>query len=101
MKIALVSPIEESVPPEKYGGTEWIVYHLARGLGKMGHTVDLYAPGNSRKEEFYRLIPTCEHSIRSIEPYVHNQKLRETKKFTSVADTVKQLSSNQYNVIHN
>ncbi len=43
MKIALIAPIEETVPPQKYGGTEWIVYALAHGLGKKGHKVDLYA----------------------------------------------------------
>ena len=34
MRIALIAPIEETVPPRGYGGIEWIVYHLAHGLGR-------------------------------------------------------------------
>jgi len=50
MKIALVAPVEESVPPKLYGGIEWIVYYLAHYLGKKGHSIDLYATGDSEHE---------------------------------------------------
>ncbi len=41
MRIALVSPVEEDVPPPKYGGTELVVGNLCDGLVTAGHEVDL------------------------------------------------------------
>lgn len=46
-KIALVAPLWIRVPPVGYGGTEWIVYHLANELTRRGHDVTLFASGNS------------------------------------------------------
>ena len=48
MKIAQVAPLWFSIPPEKYGGIEWIVYHLCEGLTKKGHEVTLFASGDSK-----------------------------------------------------
>jgi glycosyltransferase involved in cell wall biosynthesis len=48
MRIAQVSPLGESVPPRKYGGTERIVSYLTETLVAMGHEVTLYASGDSR-----------------------------------------------------
>jgi glycosyltransferase involved in cell wall biosynthesis len=48
MKIAMLVPIVESIPPEKYGGTERVVYHLTEELVKMGHDVTLFASGDSK-----------------------------------------------------
>lgn len=47
MKIALLAPIIESVPPKKYGGTERVVHALAEELVKKGHNVTLFASGDS------------------------------------------------------
>ncbi|PIZ88533.1 MAG: glycosyl transferase [Candidatus Nealsonbacteria bacterium CG_4_10_14_0_2_um_filter_38_17] len=48
LKIAQVAPLWFSVPPKKYGGTEWIVYNLCEGLTKLGHRVVLFASGDSK-----------------------------------------------------
>ncbi len=48
MRIALVAPPFICVPPEKYGGTELFIAHLAVGLKKLGHDVVLYTNGESR-----------------------------------------------------
>lgn len=48
MRIALISPLYESVPPKLYGGTERIVANLCRGLTDLGHTVTLFASGDSQ-----------------------------------------------------
>lgn len=101
MKIALVAPIEETVPPEGYGGTEWIVYHLAHGLGKRGHTVDLYAPGNSKKEDYYTLIPTVEKSIRQDPVFGPNPQMREIAKYKVVSDLIKIFQHTDYDIVHN
>lgn len=47
MRIALIAPIIERVPPKKYGGTERVVYEITEGLVKRGHDVTLFASGDS------------------------------------------------------
>ncbi len=50
MKIAMVAPIWERVPPEKYGGIELVVHLLTEELVRRGHEVTLFATGNSVTE---------------------------------------------------
>jgi glycosyltransferase involved in cell wall biosynthesis len=47
VRIAEIAPPWVRVPPERYGGIEWIVSILTDGLVDRGHDVTLYAPGNS------------------------------------------------------
>jgi len=47
MRIAQISPLHESVPPRRYGGTERVVYHLTEELVRRGHAVTLFASGDS------------------------------------------------------
>ena len=47
MRIALVSPLYESVPPVTYGGTERVIGALANELAARGHDVTLFAAGGS------------------------------------------------------
>jgi glycosyltransferase involved in cell wall biosynthesis len=46
-KIALFSTPWEAVPPKKYGGTELVVYNLAQGLVRQGHSVVVFTTGDS------------------------------------------------------
>jgi glycosyltransferase involved in cell wall biosynthesis len=62
VKIALLAPFEEPVPPEKYGGTERVVHSLAEGLVGLGHDVTLFASGDSHTSA--RLVPCVKHSLR-------------------------------------
>src|SRR5687768_13205193 len=62
MRIAQVSPLYESVPPKRYGGTERVVSYLSEELVRQGHEVTLYASGDSRTAA--RLIPAAEKSLR-------------------------------------
>jgi glycosyltransferase involved in cell wall biosynthesis len=48
MRIALIAPPFIAVPPQRYGGTELFLAHLARGLHARGHEVTVYANGDSR-----------------------------------------------------
>jgi len=50
MRIAMVAPIWETVPPTAYGGIELIVDLLARYLAEAGHEVTLFATGDSTCE---------------------------------------------------
>jgi hypothetical protein len=50
MRIAEIAPPWVRVPPEGYGGIEWIVSILTDGLVDRGHDVTLYAPATPRAE---------------------------------------------------
>jgi glycosyltransferase involved in cell wall biosynthesis len=47
MRIAQVAPLSESVPPMLYGGTERVVANLTDELVRQGHSVTLFASGDS------------------------------------------------------
>ncbi len=47
MRIALVAPLAEAVPPKFYGGTERVVSWLAEELVRQGHRVTLFASAES------------------------------------------------------
>ncbi len=101
MKIALIAPLEESIPPKYYGGIEWIVYYIAHLMGKKGHTVDLYATGDSQKEEFYSIVPIVEKGLRTLAPYSSDPHLRESAKWLGIAQTIKLISKQNYDIVHN
>lgn len=48
MRIAMVAPLTESVPPRMYGGTERVVSVLTEELVRRGHDVTLFASGESQ-----------------------------------------------------
>lgn len=62
MRIAQVSPLYESVPPQLYGGTERIVSYLTEELVREGHDVTLYASGDSMTAA--RLRPVLDRALR-------------------------------------
>jgi glycosyltransferase involved in cell wall biosynthesis len=101
MKIALIAPVEETIPPQKYGGIEWIVYQLAHGMGAKGHEVDLYASADSRKESYYNLIPIADVAVRVRKEYYDNLPKREEEKVNAVHRTVELMKGKQYDIIHN
>jgi glycosyltransferase involved in cell wall biosynthesis len=62
MRIAQIAPLDESVPPKLYGGTERIVSYLTEELVAQGHDVSLFASADSQTSA--RLIPCCERAYR-------------------------------------
>jgi len=62
MRIAQVSPLWESVPPQLYGGTERIVSYVTEELVRLGHDVTLFASGDSRTAA--RLEAICPQALR-------------------------------------
>lgn len=101
MKIALIADTQESVPPQKYGGSEWIVYYLALGLGKKGHQVDLFASGDSEKNSFYTLFPTIPSGLRLHAQYNTSAKMYEMSNMLSLTKAAELINMNQYDIIHN
>jgi len=66
LRIALVAPPYERVPPEAYGGTERIVHALAQELDARGHDLTVFASGDS--EVAGTLVPTVPQSLRASGP---------------------------------
>jgi glycosyltransferase involved in cell wall biosynthesis len=62
MRIAQVSPLFESVPPQSYGGTERVVSYLTEDLVRQGHDVTLFASGDSVTSA--ELVAVTERSLR-------------------------------------
>jgi glycosyltransferase involved in cell wall biosynthesis len=79
MKIAQVSPLYESVPPKRYGGTESVIHHLTEELISRGHEVTLFASGDSVTSA--KLVPACKNALRldadCIDPFVHHFNMME------------------------
>lgn len=62
MRIAQVSPLYESVPPQLCGGTERVVSYLTEELVRQGHEVTLFASGDSITQA--RLVAPCARALR-------------------------------------
>ncbi len=96
MRVALVSPLFESVPPRLYGGTERVVDWLCRGLADAGVDVTLFASGDSSVSAQADLIPVVDQALRLrtrpvTDPIAYNLKL--------MAEVASRAS--RFDVIHN
>jgi glycosyltransferase involved in cell wall biosynthesis len=56
LRIAIVAPLMESVPPKLYGGTERVASYLTEELVRAGHEVTLFASGDSRTRARLRAV---------------------------------------------
>jgi glycosyltransferase involved in cell wall biosynthesis len=93
VRIAMVAPLMESIPPRNYGGTERVVSLLTEELVRRGHEVTLFASGDS--ETSADLVACCERGLR-LDPDVTDY----------VAYTVTQLATvyqqaEKFEVVHN
>ena len=94
MRVALLSPLFESVPPRLYGGTERVIYNLCRGLNDANVEVTLFASGDSSVDS--RIIPIIDQATRLrktplTEPNVYNFRM-----LSKVAEM-----SWEFDIIHN
>jgi glycosyltransferase involved in cell wall biosynthesis len=62
LRVAIVAPLYESVPPRLYGGTERVVSYLTEALVAQGHQVTLFATADSRTRA--RLRPMAPQGLR-------------------------------------
>lgn len=73
MKIAQIAPIIETIPPEKYGGTERVISTLTEELVKRGHEVTLFASGDSRTSaKLFSVFHTALRKANIENTYGHN-----------------------------
>lgn len=93
MHIAMLAPLMEAIPPQRYGGTERVVSLLTEELVDRGHYVTLFASGDSQTSA--ELVPCCERGLR-LDPDVTDY----------LAYTITQLDAvyrraGEFDVIHN
>lgn len=98
MRILLVSPWEERVPPRKYGGTELVVYNLCEGLVERGHEVYLVASGNSKTSA--HLLPVIKKSIREMFKKDLNM-WRDYYKYSGIARVLETINKLKPDIVHN
>lgn len=98
MNIALLSPLEESVPPERYGGIERVVYQLAQQLIALGHDVTLLASGDSVTPA--KLIPITTKALRRL-PRMNNVKIFDSLKVIGIAKIIAYVQKHPFDIIHN
>ena len=92
MRIAQISPLAESVPPKLYGGTERIVSYLTEELVRQGHTVTLFASGDSKTSA--ELHPVVNTALR-FAPQVKDPHLFTLLQFEAV-----RARAAEFDVIH-
>lgn len=95
MKIALLAPIAEKVPPPAYGGTEAVVYTLAEELHRRGHDVTLFASGDS--EVSCKLVPIAEKAVGS----GIDIATREALNLSAIAEAVGHIRKGKFDIVHN
>lgn len=93
MRIAMVAPLIEAVPPALYGGTERVVSVLTEELVRRGHHVTLFASGDSQTTA--DLVACCPRALR-LDPEVRDY----------LAPTMVQLGqvyqrASEFDLIHN
>ncbi|MDB6061361.1 MAG: glycosyltransferase [Verrucomicrobiaceae bacterium] len=93
MKIALIAPLYEAVPPRLYGGTERIVAHLADALVELGHQVTLFACADAQTKA--ELIAVRDQAIR-LDPHPLKSDLAS---HLSLLDEVR-CRAESYDVLH-
>lgn len=95
MKIALIAPPIERVPPRLYGGTERVIYHLAQGLAQRGIQVTVFASGDSNIPGC-RLIPTVPEAFRLSPKTIFDPQVYSIAMLSRVADL-----AHEFDLIHN
>lgn len=99
MKIALISPFEEQVPPRTYGGIELVVSNLAECLVGMGHQVTLFASGDSHTSA--KLVPIFPQALRQ-GGRLQDQALRSAWHGVGTGRVVSYLLEKEsFDIIHN
>jgi len=93
VRIGLLAPPVERVPPITYGGTERVIATLADALVERGHEVVLFASGDSLTKA--RLVPTVERAVW------HDPRFDDPLPFWSLAIAKAYEHASEVDVMHN
>jgi len=105
LDIAILAPMDERVPPLKYGGIERVVDGLTTALAKLGHRVTLYASGDSVVPEGVELVPCTESAVR-LRREAEDKVTRSALSAFGLAEAIKHMRDQQkqgrvFDIIHN
>lgn len=94
MKIAQIASIRFPVPPPSHGGTEIAIDLLTRGLVARGHTVTLFASGDSKTTAtLHAVVPRAAAADPASTTYLENEhEVRNAAEAYGMAD--------QFDVLH-
>ncbi|MBX3533710.1 MAG: glycosyltransferase family 4 protein [Xanthobacteraceae bacterium] len=92
MKIAQISPLIESTPPQLYGGTERMVSWLTEELVRQGHEVTLFASGDSVTDA--TLEAFCPKALR-LDP-----RVKETNPYYFVMLDALRRRADEFDILH-
>lgn len=98
MKILQISPLEERVPPHKYGGTELVIANLCNGLVEKGHEVYLAGTGSDQTKA--NLIPVVPKTLREIYGLETLDKWRFYIYISYVTDILEIINDIKPDIIH-
>jgi glycosyltransferase involved in cell wall biosynthesis len=93
LRIAVMAPLAESVPPKLYGGTERVVWLITEELVRRGHDVTLFASGDSQTTA--TLVPICPTGLR-LDPEV-----KDYAAYTLVALSEAYSLAQEFDILHN
>lgn len=93
MRIAMVAPLIEAVPPALYGGTERVVSGLTEELVRRGHRVTLFASGDSQTSA--ELVACCPRGLRL------DNTVRDSVAYTLIELEEVYRRAAEFDVIHN
>jgi len=95
LRIAVVSPLYESVPPQLYGGTERVVSYLTEELIRLGHEVTLFATADSRTRAHLR--PYARTGLR-LDPDCHDPLAHHFAMIHDVAQAAREFDVIHFNI---
>ncbi|MEA2529704.1 MAG: hypothetical protein QOG89_1348 [Thermomicrobiales bacterium] len=93
MRIAMVAPLAEPVPPPLYGGTERVISVLTEELVRRGYDITLFASGDSQTGA--KLHACCERGLR-LDAFVRDPLAFGLSQMSEVYSR-----ASEFDVIHN
>lgn len=89
LRVGLIAPPFESVPPRLYGGTERVVHELARGLHAAHIETVVFASGDSTVPG--RLVPSTPEALRLRRPPIQDAGPYQLQLLKRVAEHAREL----------
>lgn len=107
LRIVVLAPSEEPVPPRTYGGSELVAFNVTEELVRRGHEVYLIAAGTSHTSAI--LVPIAEKSFRElyggggnpVRSAVEYAALREYWNVKSCVEATAIIRSLKPDIVHN